>query len=76
MTGGQSLTAYFHRNDDRRERVPPLTNCTVAQAIEAIQRIFGISEGLYTKAEIYRGNELVETAENTASIRVTSILVQ
>jgi hypothetical protein len=75
MTGGQSLTAYFHRNDDRRERVP-LKHCTVAQAIEAIQRIFGISDGLYTKAEIYQGNRLVETVENTPSVRVTSILVQ
>jgi hypothetical protein len=75
MTGGRPLTAYFHRNDDRRERVR-LTHCTVAQAIEAIQRIFGISEGLYTKAEIYRGERLVETVANPSSIRVTSILVQ
>jgi hypothetical protein len=75
MTSGQSLTAYFHRNDDRRERVP-LTHCTVAEAREAIQRIFSISDGLYTKAEIYQGDRLVETLENTASVRVTSILVQ
>ena len=75
MTGGQSLTAYFHRNDDRRERVP-LTHCTVAEAREAIQRIFSISDGLYTKAEIYQGDRLVETMENTSLVRVTSILVQ
>jgi len=75
MTGGQSLTLHFHRNDDRRESVP-LTHCTVAEAIEAIQRIFSISEGLYTKAEIYQGDRLVETVANTWSVRVTSILVQ
>jgi hypothetical protein len=74
MTGGQSLTLHFHRNDDRRERVP-LTHCTVAEAIEAVERIFSISEGLYTKAEIYQGNELVKTVENT-SVRLASILVQ
>jgi hypothetical protein len=75
MTGGESLTLHFHRNDDRRERVP-VTHCTVAEAIEAIQRIFSISEGLYTKAEIYQGDRLVETVENTSSVRLASILVQ
>jgi hypothetical protein len=64
MNGGQSLTLYFYCHDDRRVRVP-VTNCTVADAENAIQRIFSISEGLYTKAEIYRSNELVETVTNT-----------
>ena len=75
MTGGQSLTLHFHRNDDRRERVP-LTHCTVAEAIEAIQRIFSISEGLYTKAEVYRGNQLMETVANNWWVRAMSISVQ
>jgi hypothetical protein len=75
MTGRQSLTLHFHRNDDRRETVP-LTHCTAAEAIEAIQRIFSISEGLYTKAEIYQGDRLVETVANTWSVRPVSILVQ
>lgn len=75
MTGGQSLTLHFHRNDDRRERVP-LTRCTVAQAIEAIERIFSISEGLYRKAEIYQGHQLIETVANTWWVRAMSILVQ
>jgi hypothetical protein len=75
MTGGQPLTLHFHRNDDRREKVP-LTHCTVAEAEDAIKRIFSISDGLYTKAEIYQGNELVETVANTWSVRAVSILVQ
>jgi hypothetical protein len=75
MTGGQSLTIHFHRNDDRRERVP-LKYYTIADAVEAIQRIFNISDGLYTKAEIYQGNQLIETVENTWSVRTVSILVQ
>jgi len=75
MPGGQPLTLHFHRNDDRRERVP-LTHCTVAQAVDAIHKIFSISEGLYTKAEIYQGNQLVETVANARSVRAVSILVQ
>ena len=75
MTGGQSLTLHFHRNDDRRESVP-VTHCTVAEAQDAIQRIFSISDDLYTKAEIYQGNRLVETVANTWSVRPVSILVR
>ena len=75
MTGGQPLTLHFHRNDDGGERVP-LHHCTVAEAIEAIRRIFSISEGLYTKAEIYQGDRLVETVANTWSVRAVSILIQ
>ena len=74
MNGGEPLTLYFHRNDDRRERVP-LTHCTVAETKEAIQKIFNISEGLYTKAEVYQGNQLIETVANTWSARPVSILV-
>jgi hypothetical protein len=75
MNRGQSLTLYFYCNGDRRVRVP-VTDCTVAVAEDAIQRIFSISEGLYTKAEIYQGHELVETVTNTWSARPVSILVQ
>jgi hypothetical protein len=75
MTDGEPLTLYFHRNDDRRERVP-LTHCTVAEAKEAIQRIFSISDGLYTKAEVYQGDQLIETVANSALVRPVSILVQ
>jgi hypothetical protein len=75
MNGGQSLTLYFYCHDDRRVRVP-VTNCTVAVAEDAIQRIFSISEGVYTRAEIYQGNELVDRVANTWSGRPVSILVQ
>jgi len=40
-----------------------------------IQRVFYMSDGLYTKADLYRGNELVETIENHSSVRVASILI-
>ena len=75
MKRGQSLTLYFYSDDDRRVRVP-VTNCTVAVAEDAIQRIFSISEGLYTQAEIYQGDELVDKVANTWSARPVSILVQ
>jgi hypothetical protein len=75
MIGGPPLILHFHRNDNRRERVP-LTHCTVAEAIEAIQRIFSISDGLYKKAEIYQGDRLMETVANTWWIPAVSILVQ
>ena len=42
----------------------------------AVERVFIISEGLYTQAEIYRGNQLIERMENPSSVRVKSILVQ
>ena len=48
----------------------------MAEAVAAIERVFHISDGLYTTAEIYRGNELIETMENAACIRVESILIQ
>jgi hypothetical protein len=74
MTDGH-LTAYFHRHDDRRERMP-LKQCTIAEAKKAIQNIFSKSNGLYTKAEVYRGNQLIETVQNTRSARPVSILIQ
>jgi hypothetical protein len=74
MTDGH-LTVYFHRQDDHREKMP-LKQCTIAEANEAIQKIFSISEGLYTKAEVYRGTQLIETVANTWSARPVSILVQ
>ena len=75
MTGSEPLTLCFHRNADRRESVP-LTHCTLAEAREAVQRIFSISDGLYTKVEVYQGNQLIETVANTWSVRQASILVQ
>jgi hypothetical protein len=68
-------TIIFYRNDGHPERIP-LTDGTLAEAVIAIQRVFDISDGLYTKAEIFRGNELVETLENAARIHVGTILVQ
>jgi hypothetical protein len=44
--------------------------------LSGIQRVFYISDGLYTKAEIYRGDEFVETVQNPAYVRVESLLVQ
>ena len=75
MTGGQSLTIHFHRNDDRCGRARP-THGTVEEAIEAIERIFSISDHLFTKAEIYQDDRLVETVANPSSVRVATILVQ
>jgi len=70
-----TLTVQFHRNDGHRERVL-LRNCTLAEAVSAIERVFHISYGLYAKADIYRGDELVEGVENPAYARVESLLVQ
>ena len=75
MPNDQSLSVSFRRNDGHRERIP-LRDCTLAEAVSAIERIFSISEHLYTEAEIYRGNQLIETMENPSSVRVESILVQ
>jgi hypothetical protein len=75
MRHDQPLSVSFRRNDGHRERIP-LTDCTLAEAVSAIERIFSISEGLYTEAEIYRGNELIETMENPSPVRVECILVQ
>ena len=74
MPSHQSLAVSFRRNDGHRERIP-LKDCTLAEAMSAIERIFSISERLYTEAEIYRADELVERMENP-SVRVESIMVQ
>ena len=74
MPNDQAITIYFQRNDGESERVP-LTHGTISEAVTAIHSVFYISEGLYTVAEIYQGNELVETVENP-SVRVESIMVQ
>ena len=70
----ESLTIYFHRNDGQSERVP-LTHGTISEAATAIKAVFYISDGLYTRAEVYRDDELIETVQNR-SARVESILVQ
>jgi hypothetical protein len=70
-----NLTICFLRDDGHRERIP-LGNCTVAKAREAAQRVFGISDGLYTRAELYKDNELIETVPNPACVSFASILVQ
>ena len=75
MHNDQPLSVSFRRNDGHRERIP-LRDCTLAEAVSAIERVFSISEGLYTEAEIYRGSELIERIENPSSARVESILVQ
>jgi hypothetical protein len=75
MPNHQALAVSFRRNDGHRERIP-LKNCTIAEAVSAVERVFSISERLHTEAEIYRGNELVETMENPLSVRVESILIQ
>ena len=67
MAWGQTVTLYFHRDDARRESVP-LTRFTVLDAKAAIREILSISDGAYTKAEIYKGKQLIETVENTASV--------
>jgi len=75
MPTNRTIIIYFYRNDGHPERIP-LTDGTLAEAVLGIQRVFHMSDGLYTKAEIYRGNELVETMENVACIRVETILIQ
>jgi hypothetical protein len=75
MPTDRMIIIYFYRNDGHPERIP-LTDGTVAEAVLGIQRVFHMSDGLYTKAEIYRGNELVETMENPSALRVESILIQ
>ena len=75
MPNHQKLIVYFHRNDGHRERIP-LRDCTLAEAVSAVERIFSVSDRLYTHVRIYRGNELVETMENHSSVRVESILIQ
>jgi hypothetical protein len=73
MPNDQSLAVSFRRNDGLRERIP-LRDCTIAEAVSAIERVFSVGEHLYTEAEIYRGNQLIEKMENP-SVRVESILV-
>jgi hypothetical protein len=75
MHNDQPLSVSFRRSDGRRERIS-LKSCTLAEAVWAIERVFTISEGLFTEAELYRGNELIETMENHSSARVESILIQ
>ena len=70
-----NLIIFFHRNDGHRERIP-LGQCTIAKAFEAAQRVFDISDGLYTKAELYRGEELIETIPNAAAAHLTTLLIQ
>lgn len=75
MPADRTIVIYFYRNDGRRERIP-LTHGTLAEAVMAIQRVFHMTNGLFTKAEIFRDDELVETMENGACIRVGTILIQ
>ena len=67
MHNNQPLSVSFHRNDGHLERIP-LKDCSLAEAVSAIERVFSISEGLYSEAEIYRGSELIETMANHASV--------
>ena len=69
------LSVSFRRNDGHRERIP-LKDCTLAEATSAVERVFSVSEGLYTEAGIYRGNQLIEKMENNSPVRVESILIQ
>jgi hypothetical protein len=71
----RTIIIYFYRIDGHPERIP-LTDGTLAKAVLRIQRVFHMSDGLYTKAEICRGNELIETMENHSTVRVASILLQ
>jgi hypothetical protein len=75
MPNDQHLSVSFRRNDGHRERIP-LTDCTLSEAVSAVERVFSISDGLYTEAGIYRGNQLIEKMENHSSVRAASILVQ
>lgn len=74
MADNDTLTIYFHRSDGEPERVP-LSHGTISEAMTAIHTVFYISDGLYTAAEVYRGNELIETVKNPA-VRAESVLIQ
>ena len=71
----EPLSVSFRRNDGLRERIR-LPHGTLADAVMGIQRVFHMSAGLYTTAEIFRDDELVETVENACSLHVESILIQ
>ena len=71
MSNDVTLTVQFRRNDGHRERVL-LRDCSLAEAASKIKRVFHISYGLYSKADIYRGDELIETVANP-DVRVESI---
>jgi hypothetical protein len=75
MPANRAIVICFYRKDGHRERIP-LPQGTLAEAVMGIQRVFHISEALYTKAEILRDGELVETMENRSALRVESILTQ
>jgi hypothetical protein len=60
MIRGQRLILYFHRDDTQRHKVP-LTHFTIAAAKRAIREILSITNGAYTKADIYQGKQLIET---------------
>jgi hypothetical protein len=75
MPAYRAIVICFHRNDGYRERIQ-LPHGTLAEAVLGIQRVFHLSHGLYTKAEIVRDDELVETMENASSVRVESIMIQ
>ena len=70
------LIVYFCRNDGRRERIALTHDTGMADAVTAVKKVFYISAGLYTKAEICRGNKLVETVANASCVRLASILIQ
>lgn len=63
MPNDQAVTIYFYRNDGECERVA-LAHGTISEAVTAIHAVFYISEGLCTRAEVCRGNELIETVKN------------
>jgi hypothetical protein len=75
MHDDRTIIIYFYRNDGRRDRIP-LPHGTLAEAVLGIQRVFHMSDGLYTKAEIFRDDELIETMKNAARIRAGTVLVQ
>jgi|HubBroStandDraft_6_1064221.scaffolds.fasta_scaffold348328_1 hypothetical protein len=75
MPANRAIVICFYRKDGHRERIP-LPHGTLAEAVMGIQRVFHISDALYTKAEIRRDGELVETMENRSALRGESILIQ
>ncbi len=75
MPANRSIVICFYRKDGHRERIP-LQHGTLAEAVMGIQRVFHVSDEFYTKAEILRDGELVETMENRSTLRVEAILIQ
>jgi hypothetical protein len=78
MRDDQPLSVSFRRNDGNRERIP-LTDCKLSEAVSAVERVFSISDGLYTEANLswqptHRDNG--ESFVGSSGVDLDSIIVR